>query len=123
MRIYTKAFLAGLFTVAVANYASAQVRVGVYAGEVQPYYPPTVQVQPVYVSPHDYYQNRDGGVVPDWRDRQEWREMREREWRRVEWERQQEWIRRQEWHRHEEWRRHEEWHREHEHDDQPYGHD
>lgn len=121
MRIYTKALLAGIFTVAIANSASAQVRFSVYAGDAQPYYPAVVPAQPVYVPPSSYYQDADGDVVPAWRARHEWRERQEREWRREQWERQQEWRHQQEWRRHEEWHRREEWHREH--DARPYDDD
>jgi hypothetical protein len=116
MKISTKAFLAGAFALAAAQGASAQVRVGVYAGNAQPYYPSAVHVQPRYVSSSAYYGEREVHAVPDWRARQEWRGMREREYRRAQWQRQ------EEWRRHEEWQRHEEWRREHwrEHGAQPY---
>jgi hypothetical protein len=104
MKIIAKAFLAGVFGLAAAGGASAQVRVGIYAGTPQQYYPPAVQVQPRYLAPSGYYEEQEVYVVPDWRARQEWREMREREWRRAEWQRRQEWRRHQEW-RHEQWRR------------------
>ena len=125
MKIYTKALLAGLFTVAIANSASAQVRFGVYAGDAQPYYAPVVPAQPEYVTPPNYYEDQDRDVVPAWRARQEWRERQEREWRREQWQRQQEWRRQEERRRHEDWHRREEWHREHEyeHDARPYDQD
>jgi hypothetical protein len=119
MKTYLKAFLAGVATLAVATSASAQVRIGVYAGDPQPYYPPAVRVVPQYVAPSGYDREPDAYVVPDWRARQEWREMREREWRHAEW------RRREEWRRDHERRLHEEWHREHarEYYSQPYDRD
>lgn len=106
MKIVAKALLAGLFGLAAAGGATAQVRVGIYAGNPQQYYPPAAQVQPRYLAPPVYYEEQEVYVVPDWRARQEWREMREREWRRAQWQRREAWRRHQEWH-------HEEWHREH----------
>lgn len=106
MKNHLKAIVAGVLTLAVVGTASAQVRVGIYAGTPQPYYPPVVEVQPRYFIPDQYYSDdREVYIEPSWQQRREWRERRA--WRRAERLRREQWRRehwRQEHRRHEQQR-------------------
>lgn len=104
MKHHLKALVASVLALAFVGAASAQVRIGIYAGTPQRYYPPVSEFQPRYVLPDQYY--ADGPEVyrePSWQERREWRERRA--WRRAER------LRREEWQR--EQRRKEHWREEH----------
>lgn len=104
MKNHMRTLAAIVLTLAIAGTASAQVRVGIYAGAPQPYYPPVVEVQPRYIIPDQYYSDgQEVYVEPSWQERREWRERRA--WRRAERLQRERWLR-------EQWRR-EHWRQEH----------
>ncbi len=104
MKNHTKAFIAGVLSLAFVGSAAAQVRVGIYASTAQPYYPQVVEARPQYVIPNQYYlESEEIYVEPSWQERREWRERRA--WRRAARLQREAWLR-------EQWRK-EQWRKEH----------
>jgi hypothetical protein len=96
MNIYLKVLAAGAVALALSQTASAQVRVGIYAGAPAYYGPQPVRVQQQYIPAPVYYQ--------EYGYRHDWRARREAQLRREEWLRREDW-RREHWRR-EQWRQH-----------------